>query len=76
MFSIGCYSIGPSELKFGMDNHINSPKVMYRLPLGWVRGPKKPSPRVCTAQTMSFCENFIKRKLKNAPNLMWAGQVR
>ena len=31
---------------------------------------------VRAAQTVHFWENFIKQKLKNAPNLVGAGQVR
>ena len=49
--------------------------------LGWVPHPRgqgalKTGSWVHAAQTVHFWENFIKQKLKNAPDLVGAGQVR
>ena len=76
---IGGHTVWPPGRKFGREDHLHLKKVKayvqaeYPPPQG--KGALKKGPRVPTAQTMCFWENFIKQELKKAPNLVGAGQV-
>ena len=68
MSFIGGQTVWPQELKFGIKNHINPPRG-YRVPfaLGFdtpTPGALNQIPSVCPAQTVCFCENFMKQKLQ------------
>ena len=77
---IGGHTIRPTVLKFGMEDHIYPWEVIgyillwYPNPLG--RGGQRVLLEVRAAQTVRFWENFIKQKLKNAPENGGTGQVR
>ena len=68
---MGGNTIGPTELKFGKEDHIYPREDMgyilfrYTHPQG--RGPKKQGPGVCTAQTAHFWKKIHERKVDGHP---------
>ena len=80
LFSIGGHTVGPTVLKFGMEDHIYPGEVigyiLFRYPYPRVGGGQRVVLEVRAAQTVHFSENFIKQKLKGTPeNGVW-GQDR
>ena len=78
LFSIGGHTVGPTVLKFGMEDHIYPGEVigyiLFRYPYPRVGGGQRVVLEVRAAQTVHFCENFIKQKLKGNPeNGGWVG---
>ena len=66
------HTVGPTELIFGMEDHIYPLEVLsyilFRYPNPQGRGGgQRVVLEVRAAQTVHFCENFIKQKLKGAP---------
>ena len=80
MFSVGSHTVGPTGLKFGMEDYIYPGEVIGYI-LFWYPYPQCPGGQrgvleVHAAQTVHFCENFIKQKLKDIPENGGTGQVR
>ena len=80
VLSVGGYTVGPTEPKFGMEDHIYPWEVLryisFRCPYPGVGGGQRVVLEVCAAQMVHFCENFIKQKLKGTPANGGTGQVR
>ena len=75
VFSIGGHTVGPTVLKFGMEDHIYPGEVLGYIsfwhpdPLGQRGGVLE----VHAALTVHFWENFSKQKLKGTPALVRSG---
>ena len=80
VFSTGGHTIGPTALKYGMEDHIYPWKAIgyisfwYPNPQGQGR-PKSASGGPCSPKG-AFLINFIKQKLKGTPALVGDGLVR
>ena len=74
------YTVGPTMLKFGMEDHIYLWEVigyiLMRHPNPLNGGGQRVVLEVHAAQTVQFCENFKKQKFMGTPENGGTGQVR